>query len=141
MAYIDFSNPDMNLPEGKIVGTIRTALQYIASADFIQLALTNIFANVDLEPSQKMALKIVGKSITVEASIVSIGQVVAFIYYGKFQDVGAEEAVDAPLSVEQRAACVKQVYLTACNVVNVKAEELKGEASWVFQEPNWTLPF
>ena len=140
MPLIDFDNIDPASPEAEIIKIVKFSLKYKTPYAFVLLVVGRIFANVvGLNSSQKIAIKLVAKSLTLEATDASIINVIKFILYGTFGQVGVEEADDSPLTNDQRASCLEQIYLTAKSVLDDKITEMQSKISWTYSEPDWRL--
>src|SRR5690606_23797359 len=137
MPVINFITAAPDTPEGKIVQTMRAAMQFISESDFTQACLTNILANITFTDPQRLAIKFASRGFTGLQSLEGINNLLQCVYYGTFDTIGVSESEVDALTSEQREAIVQQIYLTAKSIVDAKATELGDLAAWTYTTPDW----
>lgn len=139
MPILSFANSEDGTPENNIFKVIKRSLWYIAAPDLANRVIAFILTNVTLTTTQKMAIKFVGSAANLKNDDDSVNNLLMYILYGGFQDIGFDEAVEDPLTEEQREACLQQVFLAAKSVIVEHINEVQAFADIQFEMPDWKM--
>ena len=140
MPITSFAFSQENTPQKNIFYAVKKALMHCSIHDFINKVAENIILNVEMSPVQKMSIKFVCKSFPMHKDDDNINNLLMYVLYGKFQDVGFDEAVEDALTNEQREQCLDQILKTAQYFLNNHINSLIVFASMQFEAPDWQIP-
>jgi hypothetical protein len=133
-----FSSAEEETPEYKIFSCVMQALNYISYEDFIKLIIQNIIKSFpSISKEHSVAIKHIPACFENNGSPSNVNNLLCFVLFGKWQDVGLDEIVENPLEDYQRAGIIQIVFLTAASIVQQETLRLVDKITWEYKDPNF----